>query len=593
MESENWNGFDDVVTSYGAIEARVLSDGLRLRVFCDGHLVLDDIRLGLEVDGVDLGDDCVLDGSATSRIAESYLMRTGKAAGEHRFEHEETTLSLHDRVSGRAFGVVVRVARDGIAFRYRLPADAAHVEVGAELTRIAVPQTARAWMLDYQTWYETPRFGADLAALSTGDYGFPALIRQTDGTHVLISESGIDGRFSGAHLNFDQDRSEFSVVTADLSTTVAGDTLMPWRVLIIGDAPEVVASNLVDDLAPAADPALAEADWIRPGRAAWSWWSDMESPAKLDVQKRFADYAADHGWEYVLADGGWDPAWMPEFVKYATGHRVQVLVWSHWSDLDGAEALKKLAMWKSWGVVGVKVDFMESESQERYQWYDAIIAEAARLGLMINFHGSVIPRGWARTYPHVMSYEGIRGAEYYIIDLDSPTASHNVIQPFTRNVVGSMDYTPVTFSAADRETSDGHELGMSVVFESGISHFADDVAEYARRPLAEEFLQRLAPFWHETRLLSGSPDTEAVVARRHDDRWYIGCIATGSARTVTVDVSVLVDRAYDAWVVVDALQQPGLVELRLCGSTKPTLEIGIAKNGGFAGIVVPAGSSIT
>ncbi|MFC4243411.1 glycoside hydrolase family 97 catalytic domain-containing protein [Gryllotalpicola reticulitermitis] len=586
MTQETAVGFSTAVSN-GALRCEVIGGAAkqtRLSIFYRDRPIVVDIPVGLRVDGEDLGLDAELVHAARASITDSYEMRTGKAAGRHHVAHEELTLRLRSASTGAEWELLVRAAPDGAAFRYRVPAGPS-ATVDGELTAIPVPDGARAWPLLYQTWYETPRFGADIAQLAEGDYGFPFLLRDTNGVYVLLSEAAIDGRFSGSHLAFSRagGSARLSYAAADPAVEIAGGAALPWRVFVIGSAADVVASSLVDDLAPAADAALAAAAWIRPGHAAWSWWSDTDSPEDFDTQRRYVDYAAARGWEHVLVDAGWNADWVPQLVEYADARNVGIFLWSHWIDLQGEEAVRKLALWKSWGIAGVKVDFMESESQERYRWYDFIIAEAAQRELMLNFHGSVIPRGWARTFPHVMSYEGIRGAEYYIIDLGPLTAAHNVIQPFTRNVAGSMDYTPVTFSAADRETSDGHELGLAVAFESGITHLADDIAEYAKRPLAEEFLSSLPPVWHETRLLSGSPDTEAVVARRHHGTWYLGCIAVGPARTVAIDLEELYDGDCDVWIVGDAVHQSGLVERRWSRATG-RIELEIAENGGFAGV---------
>lgn len=559
-----------------------------LSVDRNGGRVIEGIEIRPTVDGAEIGPGSHVRSLRRQTVADSYRAHTGKVVGELAYRHDETTIELAT-TDGREWQLVVRIAGDGVAFRYGLATGDAERRVGTERTSIPLPAGGRTWLLDYQTWYETPRFGADIAALADGDYGFPALVTDDHETFVLYSESSIDGRTSGAHVRFESDPPLFRVVTADDEIVAGAEFASPWRVAIIGSLADVVASRLVDELAPSADP--AQVVTTRPGRAAWSWWSSQYSGAYLDVQKRFADFAADQGWEHVLVDCGWDAAWVPELVAHASARGVQVHLWSAWSDLDGPEALKKLALWRSWGVAGIKVDFMESESQERYRWYDAIIAETARVGLTVNFHGSVIPRGWARTHPHVVSYEGIRGAEYYVFYGTPLTAKHNVIQPFTRNVVGSMDYTPVTFSAPERETSDGHELALGVVYESGITHFADSPEQYRARPLALRVLAEIAPSWDEVRLVGGHPDREAVVARRSGDRWFIGAIAAGGPRTIRVDVAALAGAAMDAWVVADAPDGAGLVERTLRGAT--VLDIPIAANGGFVAIVAPEGAPVT
>ncbi|HET8958114.1 MAG TPA: glycoside hydrolase family 97 catalytic domain-containing protein [Microcella sp.] len=546
-----------------------------------GNETVTTISLGLVVDGRDLGMGAELVRTARSTITESFALHVGKAVGDHSADHEELCATF--RTADREWSAIIRLAQDGCALRYALPLDAR--ELGAESTTLSVDSAARAWVLEYSPWYETPRHGATVATLMPGDYGFPFLVTAGADLYALVTESAINGRHSGAHAHLSHEG--LRIQTADDSQSVEGGHLTPWRVVIAGSLRTIVASTLVDELA---SPAPASSVSPRPGRAAWSWWSSQYSGASFEVQRRFCDFAAEQGWEHLLVDCGWDPSWVPELVSYASARGIQVHLWSSWSDLDGEQALRKLAVWKSWGVAGVKVDFMESESRARYEWYDAIIAETARVGLMVNFHGSVIPRGWARTHPHVVSYEAIRGAEWYVFYGEPLSAAHNVIQPFTRNVVGSMDYTPVTFSAPRRETSDAHELALSVVFESGITHYADDPEQYRQRPLAASLLAEVPAVWDETVLLDGHPDERVVIARRSGDRWFIAGLSCLSVETtVSLDTRSLIDGPAALWVVTD--QDGALGQHRhTLGAEQTTVTM--AARGGFAAILAPAGTDI-
>jgi hypothetical protein len=563
----------------------VAPNRILLRLSQDDRMLPVEISLGPTVAGVDLGQGSRLVREQADDRTGSWVAQSGKATGVHEYRHAGTVLHLlHQdgvewqlRVRVGEHGVAVRAAIDGLQGLARLQADG---------TRISLPSDGRAWVLDYQTWYETPRRGVGVADLG-GELGFPLLARlgsEIGDTHLFVTESDIDGRFSGAHPIADGDGA-LHLALADDTVEVARGDLTPWRVFIAGSLAEIAESRFVDELAPAAGPELEASEWVRPGRAAWSWWSDFYSGAQLEQQQHFVDVAAELGWEHLLIDCGWEATWVPEIVAYASLRGIQVHLWCVWHDLDGPEKLARLALWRSWGVAGIKVDFMESESKDRYRWYDTVLAETARLGMMVNFHGSVIPRGWARTWPQVVGYEAIRGSEYYVFYNDTPlTSAHNVIQPFTRNVVGAMDYTPVAFTAPGRSTSDGHELALSVAFECGITHFADSVDAYLARPLAARFLAELAPSWDETLLLGGTPDTEAIVARRSGDRWFVGAIATGEARTLRVPLARLGLGAADAWVVTDG--DAGLREFGL--PVGETLEVPVADDGGFVAILTQA-----
>ena len=324
-----------------------------------------------------------------------------------------------------------------------------------------------------------------------------------------------------------------------------------WRVAVIGSLATIVESDLVDDLA---EPARPERwSWVRPGRAAWSWWSDSASPASLERQKQYVDFAARSGWEYVLVDAGWDPAWLPALTAYARRRHVRVLLWSRWDALrPAAQRDALLSLWRSWGVAGVKLDFMHSDSHRRMGWYRGVARAAAERRLVVNFHGSTVPRGISRTWPNVLTSEGVLGAETY--KGDAPvTPAHNATLPFTRNAIGSMDYTPVTFSAQRRQTSAAHELALSVVFESGLQHFADSPEAYAAQPAARRWLRSLPIAWDETKLLDGYPGASATIARRAGRRWYVGAIDAGAGRAVRLPLDFLFPRRrYVARVVEDA-----------------------------------------
>jgi len=571
----------------GALTAIVQVDerGVALTVLRDERPVLERIPCGPVIGGSAYGAAAVLDGVTHTSVTERFVASSGKSRGEHVAEHTESVVTLREP-DGTVWELVVRLASDGVAVRYRLPLLDGVASAEGDRIQLRPNTTDRLWMLDYQTWYETTRFGTDAADLAEGAYGLPALLRTAAGDHVLVTESGIDGRFSGSHL--DHEAGVLSLVPADPSIEVTRGEVSPWRVFIVGSLADIVESQLVDELAPAVVPELADASWVRPGRAAWSWWSDFYSGAQLEHQMRFVDDAARLGWEHLLIDCGWDDSWVPEIVAYASLRGIQVHLWAVWRDLNGPTNLRKLALWRSWGVAGIKVDFMESESKDRYRWYDALLAEAARVGLMVNVHGSVIPRGWARTWPNLIGYEAARGAEYYVFYDEPLEPSHNVILPFTRNVVGAMDYTPVALSATKRRTSDAHELALSVAFECGITHFADDTSVYLARPLVASFLAELAPSWDETLLLAGDPDTEAVIARRHGDRWFIGGIATGAARTLTVPLQRLGLGPAEAWVVTDG----GSDLTAQTFSGVESLTVTLTDNGGFAAIVAAAGTAL-
>jgi hypothetical protein len=285
---------------------------------------------------------------------------------------------------------------------------------------------------------------------------------------------------------------------------------------------------------------------------------------------------------YVLVDEGWSDTWVPELVRYANAKHVDVLLWFPWTKLDTpAKRNEWLTRVKGWGVKGVKIDFMESDSQSRYRWYDETLADTARLQLMVNFHGATIPHGLARTWPHLMSMEGVRGAE------NDPPAVGNTIQPFTRNVVGSMDYTPVALDVGRQEASIAHEVALPIIFESGWTHLADSPEAYQRRPNALAFLDQIPTTWDETKLIGGTPGQEAIFARRSGDRWFIGAISAGPARRLSVPLASLGVGPWRADIIRDGSGRGDVARSTQNVTADATLSFDVPANGGFAAMLCP------
>ena len=539
-----------------------------------GAPLVDEV-LGLRTVDADLTHDMKLVGTQTQQLNERYRMTTGKRL-DRSANLAETRYSLRNG-SGQALDVVVRVANDGVAFRYELPGVTRTTVLG-EATGFIVPADAKAWLLPYGPQYEKERVETTAGAAASGDYGYPSLFRIGE-SYVLITEANADGRYDGSRLSHTLGTTTWQLTLADGRVDSTGTT--PWRTIIAGDLATVTESTLVDDLADASK--LTDTSWVRPGKVAWSWLSEHDSPSNPQRQRAYVDFAARNGIPYVLVDEGWKDAWIPDLVRYANAKHVDILLWFHWSKLDtAAKRMAVLTKVKGWGVKGVKIDFMESDSQTRFRWYDATLADTAGLQLMVNFHGATIPHGLARTWPHLMTMEGVRGAE------NNAPAVGNTIQPFTRNVVGSMDYTPVAFDAGRQEASIAHEVALPIVFESGWTHLADRPEAYEARPVALAFLDQVPTVWDETKLVAGTPGQDAIFARRSGNRWFIGAIAAGAGRRLTVPLGWLKGGAWHADIVRDGVGRGDVVRSAQDVAADGSLSFDVPANGGFAAILCPA-----
>jgi alpha-glucosidase len=544
--------------------------------------------LGLTTTGADFTTGLTFLSERRATVQETYATPSGKRQDHDSALRQLTLAFATEGGDGARMNLVIRVADDGVAYRYVVPSEG-EVSVTGEASAFRVAPDSPAWLHAYAQNYETTGSETTVGAAAGTEYAYPSLFQVGDDDWLMLTESDLLGQYGATRLALDDATDTFRVTLPDEAATSAGPMRTPWRVAITGGLSQVVESDLVTDLAT--DSRVADASWVEPGAVAWSWWSDSQSPASVEAQRAFVDHAAESGWPYVLVDEGWSEEWVPGLVDYAAARGVRIILWTHWENLETEEQRQTtLTRWRDWGVAGVKIDFMDSDSQARMAWYQEVLADTAELRLMVNFHGSTLPRGIQRTWPHVMTMESVRGAEYYKWD-DAGGPGHNVILPFTRNVVGSMDYTPVTFSTGARTTSDGHELALSVVYESGWQHFADSVESYRAHPLAQEFLTGMPTAWDETRLVAGRPGEEAVIARRHGAEWFLGGITAGAARTVEAPLDFLGEGGYRAEIVHDGGEggDGGLVADSRVVTGNNALGLAVAENGGFAVRLTPVG----
>ncbi len=520
---------------------------------------------------------CLPMGFSFSRARESTTFERYRTRSGKRREHRELArrLVLEFEQGHSVMTVELKLTDDGFAYRMALRGPA-RSRLTKECSSFAAPPESRAWLQRFTAAYEGPYVPTLLGAAAPGPLGFPALLN-TGSAWVLLSESSAGRGQPGSHLELFPG----GVLAVSRPSQAPGlaEVRTSWRVAVIGTLATIVESDLVDDLAA---PASSQSwSWVRPGRVAWSWWADSASPASFERQKDYVDFAARAGWEYVLVDAGWDPAWVPALTAYARRRHVGVLLWSRWDALrPAAQRDALLSRWRSWGIAGVKLDFMHSDSRQRMGWYRGVARAAAERRLLVNFHGSTVPRGMSRTWPNVLTMEGVVGAETY--KGQAPvTPVHNATLPFTRNAIGPMDYTPVTFSAQRRQTSAAHELALSVVFESGLQHFADSPEGYAAVPQGLRWLRGVPVAWDETRLLSGYPGARATIARRRGRRWYVGSIEAGAGRSVRLPLDFLLPgRRYVARTIEDATGGGLRVRTRRVTS-KRVLRLDVGRAGGF------------
>ena len=305
---------------------------------------------------------------------------------------------------------------------------------------------------------------------------------------------------------------------------------------------------------------------------------------------------------YVLIDAEWDGMkdgkTIEDAVNYAKSQGVKPMIWYNSSVgwINGAPGPKfrlnkpedrerEFAWCEKLGVAGVKIDFFSGDNQMNMDYYIDLMESTARHHLLVNFHGATIPRGWQRTYPHMLTMEAVYGAEWYnnVPTFTNRAASHNATLPFTRNVIGPMDYTPCAFSDSQHPhiTTHAHELALTVLFESGLQHLADRPESFLAQPQeVKNFLSQLPAVWDETRYISGYPGKSAVLARRSGTTWYVaGINGTDEEQSLSVDLSGIIPSFRTARLFLDGDKW----DIRTATTLDPTVQC--RPRGGFVYVV--------
>ena len=503
-------------------------------------------------------------GVTTSTIGEGLtfrrLVKRGKVKADYRMlagkrlhprnAANEYVCEYVDR-NGMPVLLVFRLYNDGVAFRYEL-SGLKDERLKGEQTVYTIPEGTRRWMQPWRDSYE------DFFPLATAGgkdqrIGFHALLEPKDDLYVLLSEANIERRQSAASLYNDGRPEDYRVCPDRNEVSLNGDWHTPWRVAIIGSLADIVQSTLVTDVSEPCR--LTDTGWIQPGVVSWVYWAYNHGSNDYNIIKMYVDFAATLHLPYVLIDAEWDEMkdgkTVVDAVDYAKSKGVKPMIWYNSSVgwLDGAPGPKfrlnkaedrerEFAWCEAIGVAGVKIDFFSGDNQMNMDYCLDLLESAARHHLLVNFHGAPIPRGWQRTYPNLLSTEGVYGAEWYNNKptLTTRAAAHNATLPFTRNVIGPMDYTPCAFSDSQHPhiTTHAHELALTVLFESGLQHLADRPQSILAQPRdVQQFFSQLPAAWDDTRLVAGKPGEYAVVARRHGDTWYVaGINGSDAARTI-------------------------------------------------------------
>ena len=610
------------------VQCRIAEGSPVYSVFLSDDILIDSSPLGLVTSTGDFTHHLkISEISAITKITDDYPLFHGKQS-HSTYLANESVVTL-ENVEQQCLQVVFRVSDTGVAFCYRLTelGESESVTVTREATGFALPTKTRSWLHplhdaktgweqtfpSYESHYTIDQPVGQPAPMEAG-WAFPALFKVGQIGWLLISETDGNGNYCGTRLDpnsvgglyriaFPQEQ-ENRGLQDPVTPTVQLPFQSPWRIIIASaNLGDIVTSTLATDLA--APSQIDQPSFVKPGRAAWSWLRYDNAGAQLRRLEEYLGMAVNLNWEYMLVDADWDQILGYETVeklsKKAQAQGVKLILWynsnGEWNtapftpkdkmyipEVRQAE-FKRL---KAMGIAGVKIDFFGGDKQVTMQLYMDILRDAADAGLLCNFHGATLPRGWQRTWPNLVTTEAVMGMEFCTFDQvnTDQQAQHCTVLPFTRNVVAPMDFTPMVMSRhirdVQRVTSPAFELALAVVFESGIQHFGLAPFEAKALPdFAIEYLRAVPTAWDQTRYLTGTPGKEVVLARRKGEKWYIaGINGENQAKSITLDLSFLPDDIKGT-LMTDSPLQDELINLELPQLSQPELSISLQPQGGF------------
>ncbi|MDM8007247.1 MAG: glycoside hydrolase family 97 catalytic domain-containing protein [Phycisphaerae bacterium] len=617
--------------------------GPAFSITVDGQTVLTESPLGLlPTEAPPLGPGLGIRNKQVSDTDENWTPVCGTVSPV-RDEYRMLQVDLAEAGSnGRALTILVRAYNDGVAFRYRVAGGSGEYRLDGERTAFHFAEDAKAWALPlkgFRTSYEGKYKIGPLSSLGESLIGLPITLELSGGKWMAITEAHLED-YAGLYVA-SSPQSPKTLLTR-LSTRGQGPAVVrngsletPWRVILLGRrAGDLIESQIVSNCNPPS--AIADTAWIKPGKVTWDWWSkwmvsgvDFNGGINTATYLHYADFAAEAGFPYLLIDEGW--SWwenrpgpdgkttrvtditrtvkdvdLPAIIEHCRKKGVRVWLWLTWSHCD-TQMAEAFPLYEKWGIAGVKVDFMNRDDQWMVNWYYKVAREAAKHHLMVDMHGAYKPTGMNRTWPNMLTQEGVMGLECCKWSADI-TPEHNVTLPFTRMLAGPMDYTPGGFNCLTPDRfkprdsapfvmgTRSHQLAQYVVYFSPLQMCVDYPESY-RGAVGFEFLRWVPTVWDESRVIDGYPGKYILMARRRGAEWYVGGMNDGQARALKLPLGFLGSGQWrmDAFTDGERCKEVPEQIRRVRSVVRPTeaLDVTMASGGGCAMRFVPEGGAET
>ena len=588
--------------------------------------MIDASNLGIVVDGADLADGAQIGASETYKVDETYPWRGAHSTAVDKCNGVKIALT-HSKTK-TAYTLEIRAYDDGVAFRHLVPGQGDRTP--DEATEFRVPAGAIIAPQNYVSGYEglypwrttgntiegmmegewtNPPFsfrlrdGSAVASITEGALvGYSGMVFQADGSQVLHARLG---HSEPASYGF-RSRYAKDIERLKKPAVINGPITTPWRTVMVGENWNALAnSDIVHNVAPPPDPTLfpngMNTDWIKPGRAVWSYLDGTDSTP--EGQKEMARMASELGFEYMVLEGFWRSSWseaqLKDVVAYARERGVKAFVWYIRSAIQDPKILEQnLELCNRVGIAGLKIDFFDHEHKEVIDLYEMFAKAAAQHKLMVDFHGCNKPTGMERTYPNIVGMEGVRGMEFF-----PPYAQHDVVLPFTRMLAGMADYTPVHFGSRLADTTWAHQVANAVILQSPLLVYSAHPVNMMANP-SVDVLKKIPSVWDETVVLPVSELREvAAFARRSGNTWFVAVTNGSTARNIQINLAEILSSAqaaqlgqaeqprggrgavYHATLLRDTNEPAALKVEHLTLSSRDTLSVDLRSGGGFVAML--------
>ncbi|MCX2477764.1 glycoside hydrolase family 97 protein [Pedobacter sp. MC2016-15] len=601
------------------------TSSLNYRVQMSNQVIIKDSPLGFKFENEkDMGSDLKLIAQEIKEINEVWRPVIKSKHESIKDHYKFLKLSFIEK-SGlqRKLNLELRAYNDGVAFRYQLYPESMIGCRGIvrELTGFNFTGDPKAWVADYKK-YNSPQeeqfLPKRLSSIDTlTKAGLPFLIEVDKSHFAAITEAKIDN-YPGFYIGKESGKSDLITKLSPLpSESEQGvkarfsDILYtPWRVVMLGKTPgSLIESEIIQNLN---DPcALNDVSWIKAGMSAWDHWWSGEVKQDMPTIRKYIDLASEQGWPYMIIDWQWYGPYnkpeaditkaapelnIQELLHYAKEKNVRLWLWLYSSDVNRSNNFEKaFALYEKWGIAGIKIDFMDRDDQEMVNWYKKIIKAAAEHHLMVDFHGAYKPDGIIRTYPNMITREGVMGEEWSKFS-NKLLPEHNVTLPFTRMLAGQMDYTPGGFlNITKAQFKEGSlptkvmntrcaELSKFVIYESPLTVNCEHPDNIINQPGAD-FLKIVPTVWDDIKVLSGYPGEHIILTKRSGRNFFIGAMTNSLSREIKIKLNFLPEGTYELTSWADAndaeIDPSKLIKSKRKVNQKSLIKIKMAGSGGY------------